>query len=164
MTGKRVVSGMKFMQAYKRLDNLCRDMNGIGVTGYLQDMESAPEGRFCVPGWNDDLRRLKHYRHLRNRIAHEDDADEEELCTAGDADWLEDFHERILERTDPLSVYFSFAVPKSEPAVQKHGPAAPLQAQRQPRGCTPELFMAAVVLAALTGLVFLGAHIAATFF
>ena len=62
---------MGFMQSYKRLDNLCRDMNGVGVTGYLQDMDSAPKGRVRVPGWDDDRRQLKYYRHLRNRIAHE---------------------------------------------------------------------------------------------
>ncbi len=158
---------MGFMQSYKRLDNLCRDMNGVGVTGYLQDMDSAPKGRVRVPGWDDDRRQLKYYRHLRNRIAHENDACEEDLCSPADAAWLEDFCRRILERTDPLAMYFSSGVQNGVPAVQEHVPAAPLPAQKQekqPRDWAPELFMAAVVLAALAGLVFLGAHIAVTFF
>lgn len=158
---------MGFMQSYKRLDNLCRDMNGVGVTGYLQDMDSAPKGRARVPGWDDDRRQLKYYRHLRNRIAHENDACEEDLCSPADAAWLEDFCRRILERTDPLAMYFSSGVQNGVPAVQEHVPAAPLPAQRQgrqPRDWAPELFMAAVVLGALAGLVFLGAHIAVTFF
>ena len=148
---------MGFLQTYKRLDNLCRDMNGIGVTGYLRDMDERPAGRSRVPGWMDDYRRLKQYRHLRNRIVHENDADEAELCAGGDAAWLEDFYQRILERTDPLALYYSSRVQKAVPR--------PAQRQeRRPRGFAPELFMAAVVLAALAGLAFLGAHIAATFF
>ena len=29
---------MTFMGAYKHLDNLCRDMNGKGISGYIEDM------------------------------------------------------------------------------------------------------------------------------
>ena len=72
---------MSFMQSYKRLDVLCRDMNGIGISGYIADMEQLTNGRLFVDGWEKDYRLLKHYRHIRNRIAHDVDATEDALCT-----------------------------------------------------------------------------------
>ena len=45
---------MGFMQSYKRLDNLCRDMNGVGVTGYLEDMDRKSGAGLQVTGWWDD--------------------------------------------------------------------------------------------------------------
>ena len=97
---------MGFMQSYKRLDNLCRDMNGLGVTGYILDMEEIKNAGFYVSGWEEDYRRLKRYRHIRNQIAHENGADEENMCSAGDAQWIEDFYQSILEQADPLAVYY----------------------------------------------------------
>ena len=79
---------MRFMQAYKRLDALCRDLNGIGVTGYIEDMGKAANGSLYVSGWNADFQRLKYYRHIRNQVAHEVDATEEETCSPEDAVYL----------------------------------------------------------------------------
>lgn len=45
---------MGFMNSYKRLDNLCRDMNGVGVTGYIDDMEHELNGFCYVNGWKYD--------------------------------------------------------------------------------------------------------------
>ena len=66
---------MRFMESYKHLDNLCKDMNGIGVTGYIKDMEQEHNGGFYVAGWKNDYMQLKHYRYIRNQIAHENYAD-----------------------------------------------------------------------------------------
>ena len=96
---------MGFMQSYKRLDNLCRDMNGVGVTGYLEDMDRKSGAGLQVTGWWDDYRQLKYYRHIRNQIAHENNATEEGLCSEDDSAWIEAFHQRILDRTDPLALY-----------------------------------------------------------
>lgn len=96
---------MGFMQSYKRLDNLCRDMNGVGVTGYLEDMDRKSGAGLQVTGWWDDYRQLKYYRHIRNQIAHENNATEEGLCSEDDSAWIEAFHHRILDRTDPLALY-----------------------------------------------------------
>ena len=96
---------MGFMQSYKRLDNLCRDMNGVGVTGYLEDMDRKSGAGLQVTGWWDDYRQLKYYRHIRNQIAHENNAIEEGLCSEDDSAWIEAFHHRILDRTDPLALY-----------------------------------------------------------
>lgn len=96
---------MGFMESYKYLDNLCRDMNGIGVTGYIQDMEQEPDGEFHVAGWKNDYRQLKHYRYVRNQIAHENDANESNMCSAGDTVWIDGFYQRILRQTDPLALH-----------------------------------------------------------
>lgn len=118
---------MKFLQTYKRLDHLCRDMNGIGVTGYLEDMEQIPDGAYLVPGWKEDYDQLKYYRHLRNRIAHEVNADEEDLCSAADVAWLEAFYGRILGENDPLVLCRKArtAPSRPDPRLLSHMAAAP---------------------------------------
>ena len=90
---------MGFMQAYKRLDALCRDINGIGVTGYIEDMEHTANGNLSVPGWNA----------IRNQIAHEVNATEERMCSLEDVAWIEEFHQRILQQTDPLAIQYSIS-------------------------------------------------------
>ena len=97
---------MGFMESYKHLDNLCKDMNGIGVTGYIKDMEQEKNGDFYVAIWKEDYRKLKHYRYIRNQIAHENDVNENNLCSAGDTAWLHAFSQRILAQTDPLALYY----------------------------------------------------------
>ncbi len=48
----------------KHLDNLCKDMNGIGITGYIKDMEQEQNGDFYITGWKNDYMQLKHYRRI----------------------------------------------------------------------------------------------------
>ena len=38
----------------KHLDNLCKDMNGIGITGYIKDMEQEQNGDFYITGWKNE--------------------------------------------------------------------------------------------------------------
>lgn len=45
---------MGFMNSYKRLDNLCWDMNGVGVTDYIEDMEYELNDSYYVNGWKYD--------------------------------------------------------------------------------------------------------------
>lgn len=109
---------MKFLQTYKRLDNLCRDMNGVGVTGYLEDMEQTPGGANIIPGWAEDYKQLKYYRYLRNQIVHEVNAEEEDLCSAEDVAWLENFYGRILGTNDPLALCHKAKTVSSGPDLQ----------------------------------------------
>lgn len=109
------------MQSYKRLDNLCRDMNGLGVTGYLQDMEQTYDG-VTILGWKDDYLKLKHYRSIRNQIAHENNASEEILCSLEDTVWIENFYQRILNQTDPLAVYYKKSLPVSSKSANVRVP------------------------------------------
>lgn len=95
---------MGFMTSYKRLDNLCKDMNGTGVSGYIADMEDLKNDMFSVPEWKDDYYKLKHYRYIRNRISHDNDADEESLCSIEDTRWIENFYQKIISQSDPLAL------------------------------------------------------------
>lgn len=97
---------MGFMNSYKRLDNLCRDMNGVGITNYIKDMENALDGAFYVSGWQDDYLKLKKYRYIRNQIAHENYANESNMCSDADATWLENFYQRIMIQDDPIALYY----------------------------------------------------------
>lgn len=124
---------MRFLQAYKRLDNLCRDMNGVGITGYIEDMQSCSNGEYKVTGWKDDYFQLKHYRYVRNRIAHENNAEEVDLCTEKDAAWLDAFYQRILTQTDPLALYFQATKPKAKPSPKPTAPPKPPAETQKPQ-------------------------------
>ena len=97
---------MGFMEAYKRLERLCRDslQDDRGVSAYIDEMLKTPRGATVVDTWNADLKQLKHYRHLRNQIAH-DPAYTEDMCSAADEKWLKAFYKRIVEGKDPLTLY-----------------------------------------------------------
>ncbi len=98
---------MTFFQAYKRLDNLCKDLleSDKGVTAYIEEMKQCTTYENRVNGWKEDYNSLVHYRHMRNKIAHEVDFCEEDYCTLKDIEWLEGFYQRILKCTDPLALY-----------------------------------------------------------
>ncbi|MBE6974310.1 MAG: hypothetical protein E7436_02315 [Ruminococcaceae bacterium] len=119
------VESMGFMEAYKRLDRLCADImkNGRGISAYIEEMSRIPGAVWRVPGWENDLKKLKNYRWIRNQIAHETDCDERNMCSDEDELWLEDFHRRIMEGTDPLTQYrhATQLTPKPAPA-----PAVPV--------------------------------------
>lgn len=112
---------MGFMSSYKRLDNLCKDMNGIGVTGYIEDMDRNPNGAYHVHGWKDDYYQLKHYRYIRNQIAHENYASEDTMCSDEDEVWIENFYQRIMVQSDPLALYRKAITPRpvSKPTLPK---------------------------------------------
>ena len=117
---------MEFLNAYKRLEKLCSDMYGTahGISAYIEDMVNCPQGARLVSGWQQDLRQLKHYRWVRNKIVHEPDCTEEELCTPADARWLDTFYDRIMGRKDPLAMYCA--------AVRSAQDHTPSQQQGQP--------------------------------
>ncbi len=98
---------MKFIEAYKRLEKLCGDMYGDDkkITGYIERMEKNYNGEYYVDGWNEDLKKLKHYRWIRNKISHEPNCSEDDYCSNEDVEWLDDFYARIMNQTDPLALY-----------------------------------------------------------
>ena len=98
---------MEFNEAYKRLDKLCGEVmhDERRLKAYIEAMECTPQGALRVSGWTEDLKKLKHYRWIRNRIAHDVGCTEDNLCKAEDAAWLENFHRRIMTQTDPLAQY-----------------------------------------------------------
>ncbi len=98
---------MIFFETYKRLDNLCKDLlrSDKGVTTYIFEMEQCASSAYQINGWKDDYEKLKYYRHIRNKIAHEPGCVETDFCSVRDVEWLEQFYQRILNREDPLALY-----------------------------------------------------------
>ena len=95
----------EFFEMYKRLDNLCRDMYSCrnGVSEYISQMEQAAyQGKYKVYSWDDDYKKLKHLRWVRNRIAH--DSGVFQICEPHDIDAVHDFYDRILSGQDPLAL------------------------------------------------------------
>lgn len=98
---------MGFIDSYKWLEKLCGEIygNNHGVTSYIDEMKSIPNGAFYVWGWDNDLKQLKHYRWIRNQIVHEPSCTEENMCDPDDAWWLDHFRSRIMTASDPLALY-----------------------------------------------------------
>lgn len=113
---------MRFIDSYKQLEKLCGEIfnsSPHGVTEYIEEMERTPNGKFYVEKWGEDYKALKHCRYIRNKIVHEPNCNEENMCTAKDTQWLENFYFRIMNQTDPLSLYFNRTRKKTVSAKNK---------------------------------------------
>ncbi len=99
---------MGFMDSYKQLEKLCSEVMSSkkGVSSYIDEMQNNPYGTQYVTGWSEDLKKLKHYRWVRNNIAHEPGCTEQDMCDNSDTLWLNNFHSRIMNQTDPLALYY----------------------------------------------------------
>lgn len=88
---------MGFIDEYKRLEKLCGQALGEDgrVTAYIDAMRAVPDGERYVSTWQEDLKRLKHYRWMRNRIVHEPDCNEKNMCAPEDTKWLRNFCMRL---------------------------------------------------------------------
>ena len=108
---------MSFISSYKHLEKLCGEvMNDRRcISAYIEEMERTPSGAFYVSSWNDDLKFLKHYRWMRNQIAHNPDCDEDNMCDEDDVLWLDQFYSRIMNQTDPLALYRKATAPRTTP-------------------------------------------------
>lgn len=98
---------MGFIEAYKRLEKLCGEVldDERCVSAYIDEMLNTSRGSYLVSGWDDDLKNLKHYRWVRNKIVHEPDCTEQNMCEFGDVKWIEGFYNRIMKQSDPLALY-----------------------------------------------------------
>lgn len=98
---------MGFLDSYKRLEKLCNEIYGsnYGISAYIDDMEKLTFAQRYVVDWNKDLEQLKHYRWVRNQIAHDPNCTKENMCKQGDTQWIDIFHNRIMTQTDPLAMY-----------------------------------------------------------
>lgn len=106
---------MSFIDSYKRLEKLCSEIynDNHGVSSYIDEMINTPIGARYVPGWDEDLKQLKHYRWVRNQIVHEPGCTEENMCEPGNAEWLDNFRSRIMSGSDPLTLYHKTKSSKS---------------------------------------------------
>jgi hypothetical protein len=98
---------MGFIDSYKHLEKLCGEVlnDDRRVSAYIDEMLSTPDGARFVYSWNEDLKMLKHYRWVRNQIAHEPNCNETNMCQPKDTAWINDFYNRIMNQTDPLTLY-----------------------------------------------------------
>lgn len=55
---------MSFIDSYKRLEKLCDEVysDNHGLSAYIDEMNNNPNGAYYVPGWDEDLKQLKHTR------------------------------------------------------------------------------------------------------
>ncbi len=126
---------MGFIESYKHLEKLCSEVlnDDRRISAYIDEMINTPRGSYFVRGWDNDLKQLKHYRWVRNQIAHEPDCTEYNMCEPSDTVWLDDFYSRIMNQTDPLALYSKAA--KSRPAqksAQTHPPESSTYAYSPP--------------------------------
>lgn len=112
---------MGFLEEYKRLEKLCGEVmnDERRVSAYIEDMLNTPRGSYLVENWDDDLKQLKHYRWVRNQIAHDPNCSEENMCNFSDVKWITDFHSRIMNQTDPLALYRKETQTRSAPIPKK---------------------------------------------
>lgn len=98
---------MSFIESYKMLEKLCCEIYGTnrGVSSYIEDMESKPDGIYLVSGWSDDIYCLIRCRHVRNVISHEPGANEDNTCEGWQEPYIRSFYRRIMESNDPLAQY-----------------------------------------------------------
>ena len=126
---------MGFIESYKHLEKLCGEVlnDDRRISAYIDEMINTPRGSYLVRGWDDDLKQLKHYRWVRNQIAHEPDCTEQNMCEPCDTVWLDGFYSRIMNQTDPLTLYSKATKPRpAQKSAQAHKPESPTYTYSQP--------------------------------
>ncbi|MBF1086249.1 DUF6548 family protein [Solobacterium sp.] len=96
------VYALDYLESYKRLDQLCRDMfrSKDGVTEYINQMDRVISRINSKQDWRNFYSRLKYQRRLRNDLVHNTECSE---CTEEDIDEIEYFFDLILKQEDPLA-------------------------------------------------------------
>ena len=93
------VYALDYLESYKRLDQLCRDMfrSKDGVTEYINQMDRVISRINSKEDWRNFYSRLKYQRRLRNNLVHNTECSE---CTEEDIDEVEYFFELILSLSE----------------------------------------------------------------
>lgn len=95
-----------FINAFKHLEKLCNEIYGgqHGVTQYIDEMDrTSPFSARKIFGWTEDYESLKHVRHIRNAMVH-DDSDYDTDYTFEDVQFMKNFYDRIMNQQDPLAL------------------------------------------------------------
>lgn len=111
-----------FIDAYKHLEKRCSEIYGEqhGLSQYISDMEMTPSYiSGSIPGFASDLKELKRLRHIRNALVH-DDSEPPVEYSQNDIDYLNEFHDRIMNRKDPLSIWNDRQRMFEDPAPGSH--------------------------------------------
>ncbi len=100
-------NNIKFLESYKKIEKFCNEIYNEknGVTCYIEEMKLKNVSKAQDYYWEDDLDRLKKYRHIRNKMVHEVDGFDYENCSQEDIGWMNDFYNKLMTGEDPLSRY-----------------------------------------------------------
>lgn len=110
---------MEFFDEYKKLDVTLKNKYSTktGVTSYIENMERFSDGEGFVPSWREDYKALKHYRWLRNKLAHE--AGEDVDLNKSDLAGLKKFLANVSKNKDPYALYLASKKGKKGAIVYK---------------------------------------------
>ena len=150
---------MGFIDSYKHLEKLCGEVlnDDRRVSAYIDEMLRTPRGSHYVRSWNEDLKKLKHYRWIRNQISHEPDCTEQNMCNPEDELWLENFYSRIMNQSDPLSLYIQATRPRPVPnPATKPAQSAPTSRQSNNRRKPARNIVGCVILFVISLLIIAG--------
>ena len=115
---------------FKRLDKLLREARYTerGVSDYIDEMKAVPYNEsHTIPAWQNDLNRLWHCRHIRNKLAHDDIPDNVELSRPEDVEFLRKFYTNVLNGNDPLAQLHRRKKQSRTAPRQRGGPASPAE-------------------------------------
>lgn len=110
---------MEFFEEYKKLDVTLKNKYSTktGVTSYIENMERFSDGEGFVSSWREDYKALKHYRWLRNKLAHE--AGEDVDLNKSDLAGLKKFFANVSKNKDPYALYLASKKGKKGTIVYK---------------------------------------------
>lgn len=114
---------LEFLEAYKSLDELCKQIlaSDRGISKYIDEMDYESQGHMRVACWEKDYRQLKKMRYIRNKLVHEANSFQDNLVSVEDIEWLENFQSRIMNCTDPFSLlYQSRSIRRATAKPEKH--------------------------------------------
>lgn len=151
---------MGFIDSYKHLEKLCGEVlsDDRRVSAYIDEMLNTPNGSYYVRTWESDLKNLKHYRWVRNQISHEPGCTEQNMCEPEDEVWLNEFYSRIMNGTDPLTLYRKATRPRT---IDKPSPTRTQDIptytqpnsykvpQKSPIGCATLIILSLLIIVAL---------------
>lgn len=102
----------EFLEIYIQVNELCMKLfdTDKGIIAYIEEMTSIKEGGKYVTEWKTSLLTLKRLTKEYNAYVNEGCSALGEVCDSDDVKWLQNFYKSCLNRTDPLSVYYSYII------------------------------------------------------
>lgn len=113
---------LEFLEAYKSLDKLCKQIlsSDRGISEYIDEMSNERQGHMKVTCWEKDYKQLKKMRWIRNQLVHEPNSFQDSLVSVEDIKWLKNFRSRIMERTDPFSLLYQSKIIERKSSISSY--------------------------------------------
>ena len=99
---------LEFLQVYKELDELCKQVlsSERGISQYIEELENEKKYALRIKILEEDYKRLKRLRWVRNQLVHDTDSFEKNLFDDKDVEWLKEFRKRIIQRKDSYALIY----------------------------------------------------------